>query len=89
MELQDTSLTQHTHGCWAKQELGPYQNVLFHGDHQVCGVRWGFGKPPAILPDVVVGQDGGVHPDPGAGNTPAFLTSDIASVAPVNIASVC
>lgn len=45
MELEDTSLTQHTHGCWAKQELGPYQKALSDGEHQICGVREGLVSP--------------------------------------------
>lgn len=63
------------------------RSCLPHGDNQVCGVRWRFLKPPAILPDVMVEHRAGEHPDPRAWNTPAFLTSDTASVAPVN--SVC
>lgn len=55
--------------------------------NQACGVRWRFGKAPALVPDVMVEHGAGEHPDPRAGNIPAFLTSDIASVAPVN--SVC
>lgn len=60
----------------------PIKGTLPHGDNQVCGVRWRFLKPPAILPDVMVEHRAGEHPDPRAWNTPAFLTSG--TVAPVN-----
>lgn len=85
MELEDTNPTQPTlepNTSWV-----PTKGTLPHGDNQVCGVRCRFGKAPALLPDVMVEHGAGEHPDPRAGNIPAFLTSDIASVAPVN--SVC
>lgn len=61
----------------------PTKGILPHGENQACGLRWRFGKPPALPPNVMV-STAGEHTEPRAWNTPAFLTSDTASVAPVN-----